>query len=107
MAGRSTTMQQELKNDKEDKKEEIAILIFSKENYEIIKGVDFAELVDKVRFFDYANKVEVDENVFLEFQYIINDEIVLEGMDNQDTVNDYGIRLYKAYDEMLEQCEEE
>ena len=38
-----------------------------------------------------------------EVQLIINDEIVLHGMDNQDTVNDLGLKLYKLYDEILYQ----
>jgi len=43
-----------------------------------------------------------DEDV-QEVQLLINDEIVLHGMDNQDTVNDLGLKLYKLYDEILYQ----
>lgn len=43
-----------------------------------------------------------DEDV-QEVQLLINDEIVLNGMDNQDTVNDLGIKLYKLYDDILYQ----
>lgn len=43
-----------------------------------------------------------DEDV-LEVQLLINDEIVLHGMNNQDTVNDLGLKLYKLYDEILYQ----
>lgn len=35
-----------------------------------------------------------------EFQGLINDAIVLFGMNNQDTVNEIGKRLYKIYDEI-------
>ncbi|OOM82317.1 hypothetical protein CLPUN_03180 [Clostridium puniceum] len=38
-----------------------------------------------------------------EVQLLINDEIVLRGMDKQDTVNDLGLKLYKLYDEILYQ----
>ena len=43
-----------------------------------------------------------DEDI-QEVQLLINDEIVLNGIDNQETVNDLGIKLYKLYDEILYQ----
>ncbi len=57
------------------------------------------------------NKAEVDNYIefnidtkdFREVQLLINDEIVLHGMDNQDTVNDLGLKLYKLYDDILYQ----
>lgn len=45
----------------------------------------------------------IDKSDFREVQMLINDEIVLNGLDNQDTVNDLGINLYKLYDELLYQ----
>lgn len=52
--------------------------------------------------------VEEDEVVFLinsddlvDFQLDLNDAIVDVGMNNQDTVNEIGIRLYSIYDELL------
>lgn len=52
---------------------------------------------------DNVIEFEIDKTDFLEVQMLINDEIVLNGMDNQDTVNDLGIKLYKLYDELLYQ----
>lgn len=43
-----------------------------------------------------------DENI-QEVQLLINDEIVLRGMDKQQTVNDLGLKLYKLYDDILYQ----
>jgi hypothetical protein len=43
-----------------------------------------------------------DEDV-QEVQLLINDEIVLHGMDNQQKVNELGLKLYKLYDEILYQ----
>lgn len=58
-----------------------------------------------------ANKVEEDDCInfnidikdIREVQLLINDEIVLKGMDNQDSVNSLGLKLYKLYDEILYQ----
>lgn len=57
------------------------------------------------------NKFEIDDSIefnietkdIREVQLLINDEIVLNGMDNQDTVNKLGLKLYKLYDEILYQ----
>lgn len=46
---------------------------------------------------------KINQNDVQEVQLLINDEIVLHGMDNQETVNDLGIKLYKLYDEILYQ----
>ena len=57
----------------------------------------------------YINdSVECDEFVefkinkldFREVQLLINDDIVINGLDNQEIVNDLGIKLYKLYDEL-------
>lgn len=45
----------------------------------------------------------IDNENLREVQLLINDEIVLNGMDNQDTVNSLGLKLYKLYDEILYQ----
>lgn len=45
----------------------------------------------------------IDTKDIREVQLLINDEIVLKGMDNQDTVNSLGLKLYKLYDEILYQ----
>lgn len=46
---------------------------------------------------------DIDKADFRETQLLINDEIVLHGMDNQDTINSLGTELYKLYDEILYQ----
>lgn len=46
---------------------------------------------------------EIEDEELIELQMDINDEIVLNGMDNQDTVNQLGIELYAVYDEILYQ----
>lgn len=48
-------------------------------------------------------KFIVNHQDILEVLMLINDEIVLKGMDNQDVVNGLGLNLYKLYDEMLYQ----
>lgn len=54
--------------------------------------------VDKVRF---SIKMKDIREVML----LINDEIVFRGLDNQDTVNEFGIQLYRLYDELFYQIE--
>ena len=89
------------------------ILNFSEENYNTLKKVNFSEIGSGISFDDSKRTVELLEtnedasgfsNLDL-FQVIINEEIVAEGMDDQETVNQYGLKLYKAYDEMLYQLD--
>ena len=47
--------------------------------------------------------VELDLSDIDEVQFLINDEIVYRGLDNQETVNDLGKKLYALYDEILYQ----
>ncbi len=59
-------------------------------------------IIKRVKIDDYI-EFSIDAKDFREVQLLINDEIVLNGMDNQDTVNDLGLRLYKLYDDILYQ----
>lgn len=59
-------------------------------------------IIKKVKIDDYI-EFSIDIKDFREVQLLINDEIVLHGMDNQDTVNDLGLKLYKLYDDILYQ----
>lgn len=49
------------------------------------------------------NLIEIEVSDIEEMQLLINDEIVLRGLDNQDTVNALGQRLYGLYDEVYYQ----
>lgn len=59
-------------------------------------------IIKRVKIDDYI-EFSIDTKDFREVQLLINDEIVLHGMDNQDTVNDLGLKLYKLYDDILYQ----
>lgn len=59
-------------------------------------------IIKRVKVDDYI-EFSIDTKDFREVQLLINDEIVLHGMDKQDTVNDLGLRLYKLYDDILYQ----
>lgn len=59
-------------------------------------------ILNKVQIDDCIN-FNIDNKDFREVQLLINDEIVLNGMDKQDTVNSLGLKLYKLYDEILYQ----
>ena len=48
-------------------------------------------------------QIEISKNDVQEVQLLINDEIVLNGMNEQEEVNDLGRNLYKIYDEFLYQ----
>lgn len=59
-------------------------------------------IVNKVDDDDCIN-FNIDTKDIREVQLLINDEIVLKGLDDQDTVNSLGLKLYKLYDEILYQ----
>lgn len=46
---------------------------------------------------------ELEVSDIQELQLLINDEIAYRGLENQDTINDFGKRLYDLYDEVLYQ----
>lgn len=50
-----------------------------------------------------SNTIELEISDIKELQFLINDEIVYRGLDNQETVNDLGKKLYALYDEILYQ----
>lgn len=52
---------------------------------------------------DKEDLVELEVSDIDEVQLLINDEIVYRGLDNQETVNDLGKKLYELYDEVLYQ----
>ena len=56
-------------------------------------------IINKIEDSDCIN-FNIDTKNIREVQLLINDEIVLKGMDNQDTVNCLGVTLYKLYDEI-------
>lgn len=61
-------------------------------------------IVDKIQNDDCID-FNIDTQNVREVQLLINDEIVLNGLDNQDTVNSLGLKLYRLYDEILYQKE--
>ncbi|WP_461813161.1 hypothetical protein [Faecalimonas sp.] len=50
-----------------------------------------------------SDTIELDISDIKELQFLINDEIVYRGLDEQETVNDLGKKLYTLYDEILYQ----
>jgi hypothetical protein len=71
--------------------------------YDLLKSIDLSELKEKLSFFDDDNIVLIPD--VLELQLLLNEEIVTKGMDDEDTVNSYGMQLYDLYDEILDQKE--
>lgn len=72
--------------------------------YELLVNVpEVKQYIDKVTKIDKVIGFKIKKEDIREVQLLINDEIVLRGMDNQDTVNDIGIKLYRLYDEILYQ----
>lgn len=67
---------------------------------------NISEAISKLENVTEDDKIisfEITKDNLVELQLDLNDEIVLHGMDNQDTVNDLGLKLYKLYDEILYQ----
>ena len=68
-----------------------------------VQEVDkYIYIFNETKYDEYIN-FSIEDKDFREVQLLINDEIVLNGMDNQDTVNSLGLKLYKLYDEILYQ----
>lgn len=63
---------------------------------------DASTLVKSQKNID-SNTIELEISDIKELQFLINDEIVYRGLDNQETVNDLGKKLYALYDEILYQ----
>ncbi len=63
---------------------------------------DASTLVKSQKNID-PNTVELEISDIKELQFLINDEIVYRGLDNQETVNNLGKKLYALYDEILYQ----
>lgn len=63
---------------------------------------DAQSLILSQREIDSGSK-ELEVSDIKELQLLVNDEIVYRGLDYQETVNDFGKKLYKLYDEILHQ----
>lgn len=72
-------------------------------DYEVLSAnvEEAVQYIEKVKKVDSTVFFEVDDKDIQEVQLLINDEIVLNGMNNQDEVNKLGKELYKVYDEIL------
>lgn len=69
----------------------------------LLKEVEDAQsLVVSQRTVDSDTK-ELEILDIKELQLLVNDEIVYRGLDNQETVNNLGKKLYGLYDEILHQ----
>lgn len=49
--------------------------------------------------------ITVENGNCLMFQVDLNNEIIGSGMDDEDTINEYGKKIYDLYDEILEQID--
>lgn len=69
----------------------------------LLEEVEDASTLVKSRKNIDSNTIELEISDIKELQFLVNDEIVYRGLDNQETVNDLGKRLYALYDEILYQ----
>jgi hypothetical protein len=75
----------------------------SKEMYKLLLKVDsIEECISEAEETD-NDVVYVELSDVRKVQGLISFDIVDYGMDNQDTVNEYGIQLYNLYDEIYDQ----
>lgn len=63
---------------------------------------DAQSLISNQRTLDSDVK-ELEVSDIEELQLLVNDEIVYRGLDQQETVNNLGKKLYRLYDEILHQ----
>lgn len=67
-----------------------------KENYDLLKTMDFSAINDEIVFNDDTCEFETNNDLF---DAVFDVNIVANGMDeNQDECNEYGRRLYDLYD---------
>ena len=75
--------------------------MLSRENYDLLRTIDFSEMGDAVAFDDETATVSTSD--FRLLQIIINEEIAGPGMDeDQNLCNERGWALYDLYDELLD-----
>lgn len=76
----------------------------NKDLLELLKVVDFSNL-EKVPLIsenrDGTFSMEFDNDELLEVKMAINDEILSQGLERQNKVNEIGRMLYWLYDEVL------
>lgn len=87
---------------------------FDKETYNLIKYLDWDELVGQAEFDDEAFRLIIPDEVNYSFEsgekkikairalaLIINNNIVMYGLEGQDRCNEYGRKLYNLYDSVI------
>lgn len=62
-----------------------------------------SDAVELTNIISASSIIRFDVSDVSEFQLRINDSVLEFGMDDEDTVNDIGKRLYNIYDELLYQ----
>ena len=74
----------------------------TKDEYDLIKRIDFSEMKDKIIFDDEENSILVSD--FLLFELIVIEEININGLtDNQMRANEYGRALENLIDRLTEE----
>ena len=72
--------------------------------FEILKNIsDINDYILEIHEENDGVSFKIEKENIQEVQLLINDEIVLKGIDKHETVNELGIKLYKLYDEILYQ----
>ena len=73
--------------------------------YNAAIDVDYSDMIDPPIIQAYGSDgrftMEVADEQILDLKHSLNDAIVIYGLDNQETVNNLGRRLYWIYDEIL------
>lgn len=77
------------------------IIKLSEKEYSVLKGVDLSEMGDAITFHDKEMTFETSDIRLL--QILLNEEIVTNGMIDQNEVSKYGRELYDLYDSILDQ----
>ena len=77
-----------------------------KEQYRLLKQLDFSEIGSSVEFLDDETSVSVADSDVRLFRVIITEEIDANGLtDDQNDVLPYGRQLYAIHDSIYEQWE--
>lgn len=79
--------------------------IFEKWAAEALRKIDLSDVspLPEIEETKYNTFVYVESNSLERMKLSMNSEISLKGLDNEETVNELGKKLYKIYDEILYQ----
>lgn len=80
------------------------MLELSKKSFDILKNVDLSEMGGGITFHEKDGVFGIETTNFSLLTAILNDAIVMDGMDEDYNVTAYGRDMYRLYDELMDEA---